>query len=91
MGDCNEDLNQTDDEEIILRDEVSDEAIEAASVAPLGLPTLMHNTYCFACPSLQSAAKLLTKDEARRIASLTISACTPSSTQLCRAKKGQEQ
>jgi hypothetical protein len=50
-------LNQTD-EEMILRDEVSDEAVEAASVAQRGLPTLMHNTYCFACPSLQSAAKL---------------------------------
>ena len=45
-----QDLNQTD-EEMILRDEVSDEALEAASVAPQGLPTLMHNTYCFACPS----------------------------------------
>jgi hypothetical protein len=65
MKDCNQDPDQTDEE--ILRDEVS-EAIEAASVAPRGLPTLMHNTYCFACPSLQSAAKLLTKDEARRIA-----------------------
>ena len=48
MNDCNQDLNQTDEE--ILRDEVSDEAIEAASVAPIRLPTLMHNTYCFACP-----------------------------------------
>jgi hypothetical protein len=36
MNDC----NQTDEE--ILRDEVSDEALEAASVAPTGLPTLMH-------------------------------------------------
>jgi hypothetical protein len=51
MGDCNEDLNQTDDEEIILRDEVSDEAIEAASFARGGLPTLAYGTYCFACPS----------------------------------------
>jgi hypothetical protein len=50
MNDCNQDLDQTDEE--ILRDEVSDEALEAASVAPRGLPTLMHNTYCFACPSL---------------------------------------
>jgi hypothetical protein len=49
MNDCNEDLNQTDDP---LRDEVSDEALEAASVALQGLPTLLHNTYCFACPSL---------------------------------------
>jgi hypothetical protein len=59
MKDCNQDPDQTDEE--ILRDEVSDEAIEAASVAPRGLPTLMHNTasvkprrlpYCFACPSI---------------------------------------
>jgi hypothetical protein len=49
------------DEEMILRDEVSDEALEAASVAPRELPTLMHNTYCFACPSRQSAPKLLTQ------------------------------
>jgi hypothetical protein len=48
MNDGNQDFNQTDEE--ILRDEVSDEAIEAASVTPAGLPTLMHNTYCFACP-----------------------------------------
>jgi hypothetical protein len=66
MSDCNKDPNQTDEE--ILRDEVSDEALEAASVAPHGLPTLMHNTYCFACPSRPSATKLLSKDEARHIA-----------------------
>ena len=48
MNDCNKDLDQTDEE--ILRDEVSDEAIEATSVVPQVLPTLMHNTYCFACP-----------------------------------------
>ena len=47
MSDC-EKLNQTD--EGIFREEVSDEAIEAASVVPQALPTLMHNTYCFACP-----------------------------------------
>jgi hypothetical protein len=50
MSDCNKGLNQID-EEMILRDEVSDEALEAASVAPQGLPTVAHNTYCFACPS----------------------------------------
>jgi hypothetical protein len=50
MNDCNQDLDRTDEE--TLRDEVSDEAIEAAFVAPRGLPTLMHNTYCFACPSI---------------------------------------
>jgi hypothetical protein len=47
MSDC-EELDQTDEE--IPRAEVSDEALEAASVAPRGLPTLLHNTYCFACP-----------------------------------------
>jgi len=40
------------DEEMILIDEVSDEAMEAAAFAALrGLPTLMYRTYCFACPS----------------------------------------
>jgi hypothetical protein len=39
------------DEEMILRDEVSDEAVEAAAFVALGgFPTLP-NTYCFACPS----------------------------------------
>jgi len=38
-------------EEMILRDEISDEALEAAGLVALGaLPTLP-NTYCFACPS----------------------------------------
>jgi hypothetical protein len=54
MNDCH--LNQTDEE--ILREEVSDEAIEAASITPQGLPTLMHNTYCYACPVDTSAAKM---------------------------------
>jgi len=40
------------DEEMILIDEVSDEAVEAAAFVALGgLPTLMYRTYCFACPS----------------------------------------
>jgi hypothetical protein len=47
MSDC-EELDQTDKE--IPRAKVSDEALEAASVGPRGLPTLLHNTYCFACP-----------------------------------------
>jgi hypothetical protein len=39
------------DEQLILIDEVSDEAVEAAALVALGgLPTLPH-TYCFACPS----------------------------------------
>jgi hypothetical protein len=47
MSDCND---QPD--EVILRDEVSDEALEAASVTPGGIiPTLAYGTYCFACPS----------------------------------------
>jgi hypothetical protein len=49
MSDCNKDLNQADEE--ILRDEISDEAIEAASVTLRGFPTLLYGTYCFACPS----------------------------------------
>ena len=46
------------DEEMILIDEVSDEALEAAALVALGgLPTLMYRTYCFSCPSdpLQSS------------------------------------
>jgi hypothetical protein len=40
------------DEEMILRHEVSDEALEAAALVALGgLPTLMYRTYCFARPS----------------------------------------
>ena len=50
MSDCNEEPNQTD-EETILR-EVPDEALEAASVVTGGLPTVAHNTYCFACLSI---------------------------------------
>ena len=40
------------DEEMIFRDEVSDEAVEAAALVALGgLSTIMYRTYCFACPS----------------------------------------
>jgi hypothetical protein len=47
----NEDLNQTDEGDL-LRDEVSDEALEAAaSVATGGLPTVWYSTHCFGCPS----------------------------------------
>jgi hypothetical protein len=51
MSDCNKDPNHAD-EKIILRDEVSDETLEAACLAPEGVPTLMYKTYCFACPSM---------------------------------------
>jgi hypothetical protein len=50
MNDCNEDLNQADEE--ILRVETSDEAVEAASLAPGRLPTLLYGTYCFTCPPM---------------------------------------
>jgi hypothetical protein len=44
------------DEEMILIDEVSDEAVEAAGSVALGaLPTLPH-TYCFACPADKPSA-----------------------------------
>ena len=40
------------DEEMIVHDEVSDEALEAAAFVTFGgFPTLP-NTYCFACPSI---------------------------------------
>jgi hypothetical protein len=48
MNDCNQD--QTDDD-APLRDDVSDDAIEAAAVARGGFPTLLYGTYCFGCPS----------------------------------------
>jgi hypothetical protein len=69
MGDCNEDLNQTDDEEIILRDEVSDEAIEAASFARGDFQLLLMALIAsLVLPGRSSAAGPLTKDKARRIA-----------------------
>ena len=49
-------IDHQTDEEMILIDEVSDEAVEAAAFVALGgLPTLPH-TYCFACPSIRCEA-----------------------------------
>ncbi len=51
MNDHNEDPNQPDEGDL-LRDEVSDEALEtAASVATGGLPTPWYSSHCFGCPS----------------------------------------
>ena len=42
------------DEELIFKDEVTDEAVEAAAFATLGgFPTLIYGTYCFACPAIR--------------------------------------
>jgi hypothetical protein len=67
-----EDLNQPDEGDL-LRDEVSDEAVEAAaSVATGGLPTLWYSTHCFGCPSRPTLGRqVATKDEARRIAPIS--------------------
>ena len=67
MSDCNKDLKQTD-EEIILRDEVSHEAIEAASFARDFQLLLMALIASLVLLGRRSAAKLLTRDKARRIA-----------------------
>jgi hypothetical protein len=48
MNDCSED--QTDDD-ALQREDVSNDAIEAAAVARGGFPTLLYGTYCFGCPS----------------------------------------
>jgi GAF domain-containing protein len=53
------------EQEMILRDEVSDEAVEAAALVTVGgFPTLPH-TYCFACPS-GPARSLLRRRETPR-------------------------
>jgi hypothetical protein len=45
------------DEEMILIDEVSDDALEAAAFVSLGgFPTLLYGTYCFACPATRFKA-----------------------------------
>jgi len=43
-------IDQTDEE--VLRNEVSDEALEAAALAVIGRFPTLPNTYCFACPSI---------------------------------------
>ena len=45
------------DEEMIFRDDASDEALEAVAFAtPKGFPTLIYGTYCFACPAIRGEA-----------------------------------
>ena len=56
------------DEEMILRHEVSDEALEAAALVALGgLPTLMYRTYCFACPSDPLRDRAIARSERARL------------------------
>ena len=64
------------DEEMILIDEVADEALEAAAFVALGgLPTIMYRTYCsycFTCPS-DPLRKLLSRDEVALVSCLVFS------------------
>jgi hypothetical protein len=56
------------DEEMILIDEVSDEALEAAAFVALGgLPTLMYRTYCFSCPSDPLQDRAIARSERARL------------------------
>jgi hypothetical protein len=75
MNDCSED--QTDDD-ALLRDDVSDDAIEAAAVARGGFPTLLYGTYCFGCPSgptIRSAPTAGGEDRSsRRLAAVALTA-----------------
>ena len=45
-------IDQTDEE--VLRDEVSDEALEAAALAVIGRFPTLPNTYCFGATQPQS-------------------------------------
>jgi hypothetical protein len=56
MNDGNEDPNQTDEE--ILRDEVSDQAVEAAFGALREFPTLWYGTYCFVLQARRIVANI---------------------------------
>jgi hypothetical protein len=56
------------DEEMILIDEVSDEAVEAAAFVALGgLPTIMYATYCFACPADPLRDRAIPRSERARL------------------------
>ena len=56
------------DEEMILTDEVSDEAVEAAACVALGgLPTLMYRTYCFASPSDPLRDRAITRSDRAKL------------------------
>ena len=48
----------SDDDEDAFTDDVSDAALEAASTALGGMPTLMHASYCFTCGSETGTARV---------------------------------
>ena len=53
---------------VILRDEVSEETMEAAGAVALGgFPTLMYRTYCFGCPSDPQRDRVLHSAEPSKI------------------------
>ena len=57
-------IDQTDEE--VLRNDVSDEALEAAALAVIGRFPTLSNTYCFAYPSIPA---LFSFDPAEDLAS----------------------
>jgi hypothetical protein len=67
MDDCNEDLNQTDEDDL-LRDEVSDEAVRPLPSRRGGRLFCIVLIASLVLLGRRSAAKMLTRDEARRIA-----------------------
>lgn len=54
-------MSDSDANEDVLNDDVSDAALEAAGAALGGAPTLMHASYCFTCGSEGGAARALAK------------------------------
>jgi hypothetical protein len=44
-------IDHQNDEEMILIEEVSDEALEAVALVTVGGFSTLPHTYCFACPS----------------------------------------